>query len=159
MVFLQRKSTILGMRQRLLDFFLFSTQLEHSEDTYSHINELLLNLTDILIQPRKQRMIYIISQVYTKIEVTSIIQHSHDLEDSDDIIICPALTTTQNRQFTIEGLTIVEDDLMEKLKFLILPFQSRLLETFVFFQNTQFFWFISETELNFLRNYRYASSK
>ena len=75
------------MRQRTLDFFFFSTQLEHSNDTYSHINELLLNPPDILIQPRKQRMIYIISQVYTKIEVTSIIQHSRDLEDSDDIII------------------------------------------------------------------------
>ena len=45
-------------------------------------------------------MIHNKSQVYTVIEVTGKIQAFPDLEDNDDLIICPALTTTQNRQYT-----------------------------------------------------------
>ena len=54
-----------------------------------------------MIQPGKQTVIYIESQVYTDKEVTGIIQLSPDLEDNDDLIICPALATTQNRHFTL----------------------------------------------------------
>ena len=46
-------------------------------------------------------MIQIKSQVHTENEITSIIQTSCDFEDYDDLIICPALTTTQNRQYTV----------------------------------------------------------
>ena len=75
-------------------------QLKHADATYSDINEPLLNPKDTVIQLRKETVIYIKSHVHSKKEVTGIIQPSSDLLDNDDLISCPALTTTQNRQFT-----------------------------------------------------------
>ena len=46
-------------------------------------------------------MIHNKPQVSTENEVTGEIQASPDLEDKDDLIICPSLTTTQNRQYTV----------------------------------------------------------
>ena len=75
--------------------------LIHADNTYSNNNELLLNPTDIKIQPGKQPVIYLKSQVYTEIEVKGLLKASPDLEDNNDLIICLALKTTQNRQFTV----------------------------------------------------------
>ena len=57
--------------------------------------------TDFLVQPGKQTVSYIKSQVYTESEEKVIIQPSPDLEGSDGLNLYPALTTTQNRQFTV----------------------------------------------------------
>ena len=54
-----------------------------------------------MIQPRKQTVIYIKTQVYTENDVTGILQASPDLEDNNDLIIFPALMITQNRKFTV----------------------------------------------------------
>ena len=54
MLFLQRNSTILDMRQRFFNFTLFSIQLEHADYTYSNINETLLSLRELIIKPEKQ---------------------------------------------------------------------------------------------------------
>ena len=89
------------MRQAVLNFLFFSMQLKHADNTFSNNEETFLNPTDILIQPNKQTVIFIKSQVYTENEVTGILQASRDLEDNDDYIICPALTTTEKKQFTL----------------------------------------------------------
>ena len=39
--------------------------------------------------------------MYTKNEETGKVQPSPNLEDNDDLIICSALTTSQNRNFTV----------------------------------------------------------
>ena len=101
LLFLRGNSTISDMRQNKVNLFFFSLQLEHANNMYSNFIEPLLNPTDIMIQPVKQTVIYIESQVYTDKEVTGIIQLSPDLEDKDDLIICPALANTQNRHFTL----------------------------------------------------------
>ena len=93
--FLQRNSTILDMPQRVLNFYLISMQLNHADNTYSNISEPLLNPIDILIQPRKQ-----ITSLRRK-RSNRHNQPSPNLEDNDDLIICPVLATTQNRKFTV----------------------------------------------------------
>ena len=61
------------------------------------------------MQPSKQTKIHIISQVYTKKDITGIIQPSTVLEVNDALYSCPALTTTQNRQKAVLINTILED--------------------------------------------------
>ena len=78
LLFLRTNSTILDMRQGVLNFSFFSMQLKHADNTYSNINEPLLKRTEILIQPGKQTVIHIKSQVQTEKEVTGIIQSSLD---------------------------------------------------------------------------------
>ena len=107
--FLQRNNTILDMTQEVLNFLFFFSQLKHAVNTYSNINEPLLNLTKDLIQQSKQTKIHIISQVYTKKDITGIIQPSTVLEDNDALYSCPALTTTQNRKNAVLINTILED--------------------------------------------------
>ena len=101
LLFLQRNSTLLDMHQRVLNFPFFSMHLKHADNTYSNNKEPVLNPRDILIQASKQTVIYIKSQVYVENEVTGMIQPSAHYEDNDEPSICPALTTTQNRQFTL----------------------------------------------------------
>ena len=57
-LFLQRNTTILGMRQGVLNFPFFSMQLKHADNTYSNINEPLLSPAEILNQPAKQTVIH-----------------------------------------------------------------------------------------------------
>ena len=102
--FLRRNSTILDMLQGVFNFFFFSVQNKHAENTdntYSNINEQLFNPIDIMIQPGKQTVNHIKSQVHTKNEVTGIKQPTFDLEDNDQLFLRPALTATQNRQITV----------------------------------------------------------
>ena len=76
-------------------------QLKHADNTYSNNNEPLSNPTYILIQPGKQSVIYIKPQVYTEKGVTGIIQTFTDLEDDKELILYPALTTSQEKQYTV----------------------------------------------------------
>ena len=55
----------------------------------------------MLIEPGNGTVIHIILQVYTVNEVTGKILVSPDLRDNDDLIICPALTTSQRKQYTV----------------------------------------------------------
>ena len=76
-------------------------QIKHANNAYSNIIEPFSNPVELLIQPGKQTKIHIKSQVYTANEAIRIIQPSPDLKDTEDLIICPALTTTQNRKYTL----------------------------------------------------------
>ena len=101
LLLLQRSCTILDMRQGVLNFPIFSMQLKHADNTYFNTNEPFLNPTKNLVQPGKQTVIRIKSQVYTENEVTGIIPPSADLESNNDLIICPALIATQNRHYAV----------------------------------------------------------
>ena len=68
---------------------------------YSVVQKIMLNPKGKVIQPEKQTEMYIKSQVYKEIELIGILQPSLELEDNDDLIICPALTTTQIIQYTV----------------------------------------------------------
>ena len=96
------------MRQRIPNFFFLSLQLKHAYNTYSNISETFLNPTDILFQPGTQTVIYIISQVNNDNEVTGIMPPYPYLEDNDDPIICPALTTAQKKQCIVFIINFLE---------------------------------------------------
>ena len=88
------------MCQGVLNFPFSPMQLKHAHNMYSIINELLLNPKDILNQPGKQTLIHSKSQLHTENEVTGIKESSPKLEYSNDLIICPALTTTHGKHYT-----------------------------------------------------------
>ena len=86
-----QKSTILDSRQGVFNFLSFSMQLNHADNSYSYFNELLSKPTDILMQPGKQTVIYIKSQVLTQKQVTGVKQPSSDSEDNDNFFIWPSV--------------------------------------------------------------------
>ena len=100
-LFVERNSTLKDMPQEVLIFPFFFMQLKHGDNLYSKKNEPLMNLTESLTQSTKQTVSFIKPQIYTQNEVTGIMLLSPDLEDYDNFIICPALTTTQRKQNTV----------------------------------------------------------
>ena len=58
-LFLQRNSTILGMRQGILNFPFFSMQLKNEDWTYPNVIEPILNPTETILQPGKRTTIWV----------------------------------------------------------------------------------------------------
>ena len=56
-LFLQRNSTILDMRQGILNFPFFSMQLKNEDGTYPNVIEPILNLVETILQPGKRTTI------------------------------------------------------------------------------------------------------
>ena len=100
--FLQRNSTILDMRQGILNFPFFSMQLKNEDQTYANVIELILNPVETTLQPGKRTTIWVNSQIYTDNEATGIIQPSPILENDEDLLICPALSSTQNNKHMVQ---------------------------------------------------------
>ena len=73
LLFLQRNSTILDMRQGILNFPFFSMQLKNEDRTYPNVIEPIINSVDTILQPGKRTTIWVKSQIYTENEATGII--------------------------------------------------------------------------------------
>ena len=102
LLFLQRNSTILEMRQGILNFPFFSMQLKNENRTYPNVIEPILNPVETTLQPRKRTTIWVKSQIYTDNEATGIIQPSPLLENDEDLLICPALSSTLNNKQMVQ---------------------------------------------------------
>ena len=102
LLFLQRNSTILDMRQGILNFPFFSMQLKTEDRTYPNVIEPILNPVETTLQPGKRTKNWVKSQIYTENEATGIFQPSPHLENDDDLLICPALSSTQNNKHMIQ---------------------------------------------------------
>ena len=63
LLFLQSNSTILDMRQRILNFPFFSMQLKKEDRTYPNVIEPILNPVDTILQPGKRTTIWVKSQI------------------------------------------------------------------------------------------------
>ena len=96
--FPQINSTILDMRQRILNSSFFPMQLKNEDLTYPNVIEPLLNPAETILQPGKRTALWVSSQTYTDIEATGIIQPSSLLEIDEDLLICPAFSSTQKNQ-------------------------------------------------------------
>ena len=103
LLFLQRNSTILDMRQGNLNFPFFSMQLKNEDRTYPNVIETKLNPAEAILQPGKRTIIWAKSHIYTDNEATRIIQPSLLLENNKDLLICPALSSTQNNKHMVQG--------------------------------------------------------
>ena len=101
-LFLQRKSTILDMRQGILNFPFFPMQLKNEDRTYPNVIDPILNPAKTILQPGKRTTIWVKSQIYTDNEATRIIQPSPLLENGEDLLICPALSSTQNNKHMVQ---------------------------------------------------------
>ena len=102
LLFLQRNSTILDMCQGILNFPFFSMQLKNEGRTYPNVIEPLLNPVDTVLQPGKRTTIWVKSQIYTENEAPGIIQSSPLLENDEDLLICPAISKTQNNKRMVQ---------------------------------------------------------
>ena len=100
--FLQRNSTILDIRQGMLNFSLFSMQLKNEDRTYPNNIEPILNPVKTIMQPIKRTTNWVKSQIYTENEATGIIQPSPLLENDEDLFICPAISSTQNNKHMVQ---------------------------------------------------------
>ena len=102
LLFLQRNSTILDMRQGILNFPFFSMQLKNEDRTYPNVIEPILNPVKTILQPGKRTTIWVKSQIYTDNEATGIIQPSPLLENDEDLLICPAISSTQSKKHMVQ---------------------------------------------------------
>ena len=73
LLYLQRNSTILDMRQVILNFPFFSMQLKNEDRTYPNVIESILNPVENTIQPGKRTTIWVNAQIYTDNKATGII--------------------------------------------------------------------------------------
>ena len=102
LLFLQRNSTILDMRQGILNFPFFSMQLKTEDRTYPIVIEPILNPVETTLQQGKRTTIWVKSHIYTDNKMTGIIQPSPLLENNEDLLICPALSSTQNNKHMVQ---------------------------------------------------------
>ena len=102
LLFLQRKSTILDMCQGIINFPFFSMQLKNEDRTYPNVIEPILNPVETILQPGKRTTIRVKSQIYTDNEATGIIQPSPLLEKDEDLLLCPAISSTQNNKHMVQ---------------------------------------------------------
>ena len=83
-------------------------QLKNEDRTYPKVIELILNPVETILQPGKRTTIWIKSQIYTDNEATGIIQPSPLLENDAYLLICPALSSTQNNKHMVQ-ISIILD--------------------------------------------------
>ena len=102
LLFLQRNSTILDMRQGMLSFSFFSMQLENEDRTYPNVIEPILKPVETILQPGKRTTVRVKSQIYTDNKATGKIQPSPLLEKDDDLPLCSALSSTQNNKHMVQ---------------------------------------------------------
>ena len=103
LLFPQRNSTLLDIRQGILNFPFFSMQLKNEERTYPNVVEPILNPVDTILQPGKRTTIWVKSQIYTYNEATGIIQRSPFLQNDEDLLICPAISSTQINKHMVQN--------------------------------------------------------
>ena len=102
LLFLQRNSTILEMRHGILNFPFFSMHLKIEDRKYPNVIEPILNQVETILQPGKRTTIWVKSPNYTDNEATGIFQPSSCLENDEDLLICPALSSTQIKKHMVQ---------------------------------------------------------
>ena len=102
LLFLQRNSTILDRRQGILNFPFFSMQLKNEDRIYLNVIEPIINPVDTILQQGQRTTIWVKSQIYTEKETTGKIQPSPLLENDEDLLICPAISSTQNNKHMVQ---------------------------------------------------------
>ena len=77
-------------------------QLKNEDRTYANVLESILNAVKTILQPRKWTTIFANSQIYTDNEATGINLPSSLLENDEDLLICPALSSTQFNKHMVQ---------------------------------------------------------
>ena len=90
------------MRQGTSKFPFFSIQLKNEARTYPSVIEPIKNPVETILKQEKGTTFWVKSQIYTDNEATGIIQPSPLLESDEDLLICPALSSTQNNKHMVQ---------------------------------------------------------
>ena len=101
LLFQQSNSTVLDVRQGILNFPFFSVQLKIEDRTCPNVVEPLLNPVEIVLLRGKRTTFWVNSQKYTDNEATRRIQPSPILENDEDLLICAALSSTINNKHMV----------------------------------------------------------
>ena len=99
---LHRNSTILNMSQGILNFPFFSMQLKDEDRTYPIVIEPIRNPVETILQLGKRTTFWVKSQIYRDNEASGIFQPSPFLENDEDLLICPANSSTQNNKHMVQ---------------------------------------------------------
>ena len=83
-------------------------QLENEGRTHPNIIEPILNPVETILQPGKRTTIWVKSQIYTDNEATGITQPSKLLENDEDLLICPALSSAQNNKHMVQNSNFLD---------------------------------------------------
>ena len=102
LLFLQRNSTILDMRQGILNFLFFSLELKNEDRSYPNVIEPILNSVETILQSGKRSTFWVKSQIQSDNEATGIFQPSPFLENDEDLLICAAISSTQNNKHMVQ---------------------------------------------------------
>ena len=102
LLFLQRNSTILDMRQGILNFPFSSMQLKNEDRTYPNVIETMLNPVETICLPGKRIKIWVKSQIYTENETTGIFRLSTLLKKEEDLLICPTFSSFRNNKHMVQ---------------------------------------------------------
>ena len=86
------------MRHGILNIPFFSMQLKNEDRTYPNVIEPILNPVNTILQPGQRSTNWVKSQIYTENEATGKNQPSSLLENDEDLLICPAISSTQNNK-------------------------------------------------------------
>ena len=101
-MFLQRKHTVLDMRQGILNFPYFSMQLKTADHKYSNVLEPILNPHDITVPLKDCILLGIKAQIYTENTVTEVLQPSDLLHEGGNITFCATVVTLTNCAINID---------------------------------------------------------
>ena len=88
------------MRQGLFNFPFLSMQLKNEDQTYPNVLEPILLPVETILQPEKRTTNWVTSQIYIDNEPTEKFQPSPLLEKFEDLVICAAVSSTQNNKNT-----------------------------------------------------------
>ena len=98
LLFPQRNSTELERRQVVLNFPIFPLQMKNGDRTYPNVIEPLLNPVKTILQLGKRTRNWVNSHFCTNDGATRLIQPPPLLKNIEIILICPALSSTQNNK-------------------------------------------------------------
>ena len=105
LLFLQRNSTILDMRQGILNFPFFSMLLKSEDRIYPNVIEPIINPINPIettLETGKRNTIWVKSQICTDNEATGIIQPPPHLENDEYLLILPVIWSTQHNKHMVQ---------------------------------------------------------
>ena len=108
LLFLQRNSTIVHLRQGSFKFPFFSVQQKNENRTFSNVIEPILKPIETIPQRGIELRDGLNHKFYTKSEATVIIQPSPLLESNEDLFIHPALSRKQNNNHMVQNNSFLD---------------------------------------------------
>ena len=99
-------------------------QLNNEDRTYPNVIQPILNPVDTMLQPGKRTTIWVKSQTYTENEATGLTQTSPFLENDEDLLICPGVSSTQNNKHMVQISNFLNHPYTLKKRTLIANFST-----------------------------------